>query len=215
MNFERMIAIGDIHGQIDLLKDLIENMIKPTNDDCLVFLGDYIDRAPNDQEMETLFYLKHLKENNPDNIILLRGNHEDMAWNALNQPQEYYKDCWISNGGTNWEEHKNTLINFINETSMYLETDNYIFVHAGATEWALKNINDKRAQSILLWERAGNQKRCFGKRLVVGHTPQHSVIIDDNRICVDTEAYKTGLLSAYDVFNEKIYCSYRKWKFDY
>jgi predicted phosphodiesterase len=41
----RTIAIGDIHGCSQALKDLIE-AIKPRPEDLLVTLGDYINRGP-------------------------------------------------------------------------------------------------------------------------------------------------------------------------
>ena len=44
--FKRQIAIGDIHGCLNLLKDLVEHQIRLNPDaDMLIFLGDYIDRG--------------------------------------------------------------------------------------------------------------------------------------------------------------------------
>ena len=40
----RLIAIGDIHGQSDMLRRLL-NVISPQADDQFVFLGDYVDRG--------------------------------------------------------------------------------------------------------------------------------------------------------------------------
>ena len=40
----RLIAIGDIHGEIEKLNLLIEKL-KPTLNDTIIFLGDYIDRG--------------------------------------------------------------------------------------------------------------------------------------------------------------------------
>lgn len=215
--FKRVIAIGDIHGQIDLLKDLIENIISFTKEDQLIFMGDYFDRAPNEKEIETLLYLQNLKDKSPNNIITLCGNHEDMALNCINNNSPYFFESWWYNGGNarQWLDRVDLLTalkTFILECALFYETETHIFVHAGATEWALRNPKDMSARSILLWDRTGNQHRCFNKRLVVGHTIQHSVLIDDHRICVDTGAHRSGLLSAYDVKNSVTYCSYRKWK---
>jgi Calcineurin-like phosphoesterase. len=41
----RLIAIGDIHGCYDELQDLLQ-LVQPTKKDCLVFLGDLVDRGP-------------------------------------------------------------------------------------------------------------------------------------------------------------------------
>ena len=40
----RLIAIGDIHGEIEKLNNLIKKL-KIKSDDTIVFLGDYIDRG--------------------------------------------------------------------------------------------------------------------------------------------------------------------------
>jgi len=45
MPHPRTIAIGDVHGCIDALDALLA-AIEPTADDCIVALGDYIDRGP-------------------------------------------------------------------------------------------------------------------------------------------------------------------------
>jgi len=216
MDFKRQIAIGDVHGQIDLLINLVEDVISFKPDDQLIFLGDYIDRSPNVNEVKVLEYINELNRRyQSGNIITLLGNHEDMAWIFFQNSDKYHSECWWYNGGNskNWKEDPalTLLQKFISQCKLFHETDTHIFVHAGATEWALRNPTTEEAKSILLWERTGNQQRCFNKRLVVGHTRQHSVLIDDHRICVDTGAYRSGLLSAYDVKNSLTYCSYKKW----
>ncbi len=58
----------------------------------------------------------------------------------------------------------------------------------------------------LLWNRDFSYD---GKKtLVVGHTPRSVVVSNLNNgkiICVDTGAYMTGILSAYDVTNDQAY----------
>jgi serine/threonine protein phosphatase 1 len=41
----RLLAIGDIHGHSKAFTHLLD-VIKPTGDDVLVLLGDYINRGP-------------------------------------------------------------------------------------------------------------------------------------------------------------------------
>jgi hypothetical protein len=42
---DRIMAIGDVHSCTEALASLLEG-IQPTQQDTLVFLGDYIDRVP-------------------------------------------------------------------------------------------------------------------------------------------------------------------------
>ncbi len=70
--------IGDIHGQFyDMLKILsYTDFLKSQVDSAhkVIFLGDYVDRGINSVEVTIL--LIALKINFPNNVILLRGNHE-------------------------------------------------------------------------------------------------------------------------------------------
>ena len=47
---DRIIAIGDVHGCAKALAALLE-AVQPTQQDTLVFLGDYIDRGPDSRDV--------------------------------------------------------------------------------------------------------------------------------------------------------------------
>ena len=74
----RLISIGDIHGQLEKLKTLL-GIVRPTQNDKLVFLGDYIDRGPDSKGVVDC--LIELSGQVPS--IFLRGNHEQMMLDAL------------------------------------------------------------------------------------------------------------------------------------
>ncbi|MGE4545406.1 MAG: metallophosphoesterase family protein [Pedobacter sp.] len=77
----RLIAVGDIHGCIDQLKNLIAK-INPCPKDQLVFLGDYIDRGPDSRGV--LEFLIDFQKQFPQTVYL-RGNHEQLFLDALTE----------------------------------------------------------------------------------------------------------------------------------
>ncbi len=84
----KLILVGDLHGNfhglLRLLHELINrnqlnNNFKLSSDVCLIFLGNYVDKGV--YGLEVLYTLFKLKNSNPDQVFLLRGNHEDLTIN--------------------------------------------------------------------------------------------------------------------------------------
>jgi hypothetical protein len=82
------IVIGDLHGNIHSLLRILWKLVilKLINDNfetkCnIIFLGDYVDRAPFGAEV--LYLITILKIINEDKIILTKGNHENEKINEL------------------------------------------------------------------------------------------------------------------------------------
>lgn len=68
-----LVAIGDLHGDLVSLKVVLEAAEKE-HAATFVFLGDYVDRGPN--QVEVLTALMTMKVEHPDKVVLIRGNHE-------------------------------------------------------------------------------------------------------------------------------------------
>lgn len=80
-------AISDIHGYLSSLKETLKLVdLKSNPENKLIFLGDYIDLG--DNSCECLYYIKKLSEKYKEQVIVLRGNHEEMFLEWLSKPIE-------------------------------------------------------------------------------------------------------------------------------
>eukprot|EP01065_Artemidia_motanka_P051894 TRINITY_DN9225_c0_g4_i1.p1 TRINITY_DN9225_c0_g4~~TRINITY_DN9225_c0_g4_i1.p1 ORF type:complete len:710 (+),score=226.89 TRINITY_DN9225_c0_g4_i1:114-2243(+) len=72
-------VIGDIHGQYKDLKKLLELTGMPSEDNWLLFNGDFVDRGAHGVDCVVALLL--LKVAWPEYVFLARGNHEDRTVN--------------------------------------------------------------------------------------------------------------------------------------
>jgi serine/threonine protein phosphatase 1 len=90
-------AIGDIHGSLRKLRELIARCSRYADGRpmTLVLLGDYIDRGP--ESAGVIRYVIDLQSRPPERVIALKGNHEGMALGVIDgtTPAEY----WTAQGG--------------------------------------------------------------------------------------------------------------------
>ena len=214
-------AVGDIHGELDLLKGLVgkisADVQRPQTDapKTLVFMGDYVDRGVDSRGV--LEYLADLKVPNCQ-IIFLRGNHEQQMVDFIDRPFE--KRRWLEWGGVETlasfdiapvfptadeDDYIRTaesfgkafgdLRKFIEERTVFFwQLGNIIFSHGGMDP-ALPV--DEQKPKTMLW---GNESfmRFGGPEgfwHVHGHVIHDKPGIYGNRIAVDTGAYKTGVLT--------------------
>jgi len=83
--YARILAIGDIHGCACHLQRLLD-VVKPTKEDLLVTMGDYVDRGY--YSKDTIDILNDLHRNPEVNIVSLLGNHDALMLMCLDELQE-------------------------------------------------------------------------------------------------------------------------------
>jgi serine/threonine protein phosphatase 1 len=85
------LAIGDIHGNSAALADLLHQLLPELMpEDCIVFLGDYIDRGPDSKGC--IDQIIRFRDAAPGTVVALTGNHED--W-LLRTYRDYARHSWV------------------------------------------------------------------------------------------------------------------------
>lgn len=205
----RLIAIGDIHGELDHLERLLKRL-SPTEEDKIVLLGDYIDRGP--KIPETVSYLIEFGQKFP-NTVFLRGNHEQML---IDSEGGFGQDLWLYNGGSDtirqhaqtgglFEGHRWFFYNTTLKHKEEFDGDTYYFTHAGfdcyrslESQWA------KPDPHFFLWERehlspigqAISKDKWTEGVAVFGHTPLRRPLNLSHMIGIDTGAVFGNYLTA-------------------
>ncbi|MBR6014039.1 MAG: metallophosphoesterase [Selenomonadaceae bacterium] len=179
MKYERILVIGDIHGQFKKLSSVFNKINFNAEKDYLILLGDYIDRGS-----ENLHCLQWaMKINEMENTAVLRGNHEQMMlfYYLLGN---FESTIWLPNGGDKTKaeidewckkdpEFLNKALKFIYNLPLYhkifIGDKEYIFCHAGLNPY--KSFDEQDEES-LLWIRENFYNNYSGSaEVVVGHTP--------------------------------------------
>ncbi len=213
--FRRIFAVGDIHGMVHLLERILERIPIDFERDLLVFLGDYIDRGPYSKEV--VDFLLDLSRKSK-NIVFLKGNHEKMFmdflqgadpllyfWNGGRSTIESYGFLESMDGKYEVflpEEHSS----FFRNLAVYLETDNYIFVHAGLKPGVPI---EQQSEDDLLWIRHEFIfSSCdFEKKVIFGHTPFNAPFVMENKIGIDTGAVYGRYLTCVQLPEEEFFFS--------
>lgn len=205
----RSYVIGDIHGCPDELAALVEALPLDVND-RLVFLGDYIDRGPDSKGVVS--YLLQLRATGHQNVIFLKGNHEDMLLSYIGLPG-LYGDMFLYNGGRATlnsygilsplptpEEARlripRTHLEFFSTLETYYIMDSFLCVHAGIHP--AKSL-EAQSEFELLWIRNEfiHNAHKLPYTVLFGHTPQKAVFFD--------LPYKVGLDTGL-VYGNKLTC---------
>lgn len=217
---QRVYAIGDVHGRLDLLNALLERIeaddeARQAADTLLIFLGDLVDRGPRSREVvERLLELD--RSGTPAKFLL--GNHDEIFLKAARGDVKALRYLVRIGGkptilsyGISEEEYKSADFNqlaahfsslvpaahleFLSSFQDYLEIGDYAFVHAGVRPGVPLA---EQAPSDLRWIRREflDHKAPHPKLIVHGHSISSEAEIRDNRIGIDTGAFASGRLTA-------------------
>lgn len=186
-------AIGDLHGEVRLLCQLLE-AVAPTPRDQLIFLGDYLDRG--EDSVALIAYLLELNERL--DCVWLRGNHDEVwleQWTG-----ERFEHCPVIPGARAvWEQCQGAppafIGHFLQQTRLSYEDGYAWYAHAGAQPgvpfW-------ETPEHVYVWGMQGFLTTSYdwGKPVVFGHTELNEPLVTPTKIGLDTAAYRTGTLTA-------------------
>jgi serine/threonine protein phosphatase 1 len=231
VSFERIIAVGDMHGHRESLIRMLKK-IDLRKGDFIIFIGDYIDRGPRSKEL--VQELIDLQKSHTDSAFI-RGNHEDMLLGTLGYSAVVSDmSTWLYNGGfatlrsygldmnglnrimNLWNENERLAalaqvipeehVDFFCSLELYVETEHFFFCHAGVDPAGTIE-QGKLNHHNLLWmrEHLYAEEQAWEKKLVCGHTPLRDIFISDKLICIDTGLHYDGCLSAIDVKSMEVF----------
>jgi len=213
---QRQIFIGDVHGHYDGLMNLLE-IVAPTTEDEIYFLGDLIDRGP--KSSDVVNFVK--KSGYP----CLLGNHEQMLLDSLAIDGQIYTpalQAWLYSGGHHTVrsygkagipvEH----LNWMRTLPPYLDLGDIWLVHAGIHP---KIPLEQQTTEQFCWVRDEfhriPQPYFPNKLVVIGHTITFTLpgvapgelAQGYGWIDIDTGAYhpKSGWLTGLDIANQQVY----------
>lgn len=216
----RVYAIGDVHGRLDLLEECLcqvedDMATREPAQNIIVFLGDLVDRGPSSAEV--VEFLRSYSRPSV-RIVFLSGNHEEVLLRLLRGENKFLGD-WLRFGGAECarsygidpnglrmmrseqatrllrekipQAHQSFLASFVDTVRI----GGYLFVHAGVRPGVPLS---EQSQTDLRWIREPflHDPTDHGFIVVHGHTIVEQVEVCENRIGIDTGAYRTGVLTA-------------------
>jgi len=215
-------AVGDIHGRLDLLEDLLIRISEDAQQHhadqarSLIFLGDYIDRGS-----ESRGVVERLLDDSTPGFakVYLMGNHEEAMLGFLEGLSDGLD--WLSFGGLETlmsygvplrsmprsedavfalrralaEAVPQTHLDFFRNCTLHHSVGDYLFVHAGVRPGIAL---ERQRPTDLMWIRDDflRSRVPLADRVVVhGHTICDLPQNREHRINIDTGAFVSGRLT--------------------
>ncbi|MCL2101337.1 MAG: metallophosphoesterase [Fibromonadales bacterium] len=194
----RTFFIGDVHGCVEELAELVEKF-SPNASDDIYQVGDLINKGP-----DTLATLKFVEKHN---IKCVMGNHEAKFLLALkkNEAELTPKEHKLLNSAKNPE----LVAGIVSKFPLWRDTGKVLLLHAGLEpeKSALEEMNSKNILSIRLWnEKPWYEQTAFKERLVIfGHWAMNGLIDFPHAKGLDTGCVYGKLLTGYCPEENKFY----------
>lgn len=230
---EELFVVGDVHGQISMLEELLVNWNEKTQ--TLLFLGDIIDRG--EDSKACLERVRNLVSSGK--AICLKGNHEQMLESFIKMPHEKFEHYRINGGMETLRDllpgeplnqlspavlteklqaRYPWLLPYLESLPLFEEWGNYVFVHAGV-DLSLSNWKESSPRDFI-WIREEFYKHPnhSGNVFVFGHTPtpvlneketDHRLFEQNNLIGMDGGAVYGGVLYGLVFSKQKVKARYK------
>jgi serine/threonine protein phosphatase 1 len=169
----RTLVIGDIHGGLRALNQILERANISTSD-RLIFLGDYVDGWS--QSPQVLDFLIDLQRTH--NCVFIRGNHDELLCEWLSESKD--NRTWYQHGGESTvfayasvnQATKKKHIDFLQSLLNYFVDDqNRLFIHAGFTN--MNGIKFEHFPKLFYWERTLWEMALALDKTLTKNSPQY------------------------------------------
>ena len=170
---KKVLVIPDVHGRT-FWKEPVYKYLNLV--DRIVFLGDYLDPY-RDEDVEceyddlraNLMEIIGLKQNHPDKVVLLKGNHDQHYYSSIFNKLA----CGTRQDKLHWNDYHELFYEYKSLFQIaYLETVKdvpYLFSHAGITVYWLNKVNSE------LWQLPDNEVSVASQDIV-----ERINLLDDN-----------------------------------
>jgi serine/threonine protein phosphatase 1 len=211
METGKTFVVGDVHGCLQMLLRLLDEVPWRSGRDRLIFVGDCIDRGPDSKGVVDCILDLMRRDGG---VACVLGNHEAMLMDYLAGIKQ---DLYLANQGmttlrdylAHKPEGEGPLVPpehlaFYRSLKPFLELEDYYVVHAGfrpGIEIGRQSVED------MIWIREPfiSSDADFGKKVVFGHTPFPRPWTMKNKIGIDTGAVYGNRLTCIELPEERFY----------
>lgn len=218
---QRTIIVGDVHGCLSELKELLTKVQFKNQIDRLIFVGDLINKGPDS------FGVLQLVARELETEVVM-GNHEISFLRYINDTLESHELRYVTQGAKvakHWKKLNAEMsadssfdwIDWLQQRPFYIEEEQFIVVHAGvAPTMTLAETPPHILTKIRNWDGVGKNLKQpkdpawyelyhAPKLIIFGHWAEKGLVWRNNAIGLDTGCVYGKKLSALVLPEKKLY----------